>query len=220
MDARMLRSFLLAGLFLITSNFLPAFPAGVPIARTAQAAPAPRVAVKHSEELLATGKSGVALRYIAPAGVADELRPEEREFIARINGERVSRGLNALTPDPLLVEVAREHSREMCDLDYFDHHSPTAGITTPMDRYLKGLQGHGLTTPGYLLVGENIYYCSVFDSQYNVGYGHQALMNSPGHRANILEPRFARVGIGVYEDPRGQIWVTQMFLKDTSPDPQ
>ena len=116
--------------------------------------------------------------------------------------------------DPLLVHIARGHSQEMCDLNYFDHHSPTSGQITPMDRYVKGLHDSGLDTPPYLLVGENIYYCSVFNDTYNVAYGHQALMNSPGHRANILEPRFARIGVGTYQDAHGQFWVTEMFLKD------
>jgi uncharacterized protein YkwD len=105
----------------------------------------------------------------------------------------------------------------MCDLNYFDHHSPTPGITTPMDRFLKGLSDTGQPTPDYLLVGENIYYCSVFNDHYNVNYGHQALMNSPGHRANILEPRFTKIGVGVYQDAGGQFWVTEMFLRDTNP---
>ena len=216
----MLKSLLLAGVFLVTSNFLPAGPFGVPAARAAHKIPAPRTAVKHSAQLFSPAARGGTLKFVAPFGAAaprsgeNGLRPEESEFIQRINAERVSRGLNALTVDPLLVTVARGHSAEMCDLNYFDHHSPTAGQVTPMDRYLKGIHDNGLDTPPYLLVGENIYYCSVSNDTYNVAYGHQALMNSPGHRANILEPRFVKVGVGIYRDARGQFWVTEMFLKD------
>ncbi len=144
----------------------------------------------------------------------DTLQPEEAEFIARINQERTSRGLNALSLDPTLVTTARGHSHEMCARDYFDHHSPTPGICTPMDRYLSTLHSDGYKTPNYLLVGENIYYCSESTDTYNVAYGHQALMNSPGHRANILEPRFAKVGVGVFRNEQGEFWVTEMFLKN------
>ena len=122
----------------------------------------------------------------APAS-PDVLAAEEQEFVAKVNAERTGRGLNALAVDPLLVRTARAHSREMCARDYFDHHSPTPGLTTPMDRYLKGLHDGGGSTPESLLIGENIYYCSVFNDIYNVDYGHRALMNSPGHRATSGE---------------------------------
>ncbi len=145
------------------------------------------------------------------------LTREERDFVDRVNEERVERGLNAMSIDPMLVYTARRHSEEMCDRDYFDHHSPTAGIATPMDRYLSTLHLAGQNTPDYLLVGENIYYCSVLNDVYNTKFGHEALMNSPGHRANILEPRYTRIGVGTYRDAKGQFWVTEMFLRDVDP---
>jgi uncharacterized protein YkwD len=80
---------------------------------------------------------------------------------------------------------------------------------------LKGLRDGGGSTPNSLLVGENIYYCSVFNDVYNVDYSHRALMNSPGHRANILEPRFTKIGIGVYRTVKGEFWVTEMFSRDS-----
>jgi uncharacterized protein YkwD len=143
------------------------------------------------------------------------LASAEQQFIDRINTERTSRHLNALVPDLRLTKTARGHSQEMCDRDYFDHQSPTAGITTPMDRYLRALSADSVTPAGSLMVGENIYYCSQFDSTYNVDYAHKALMNSPGHRANILEPRYTKIGVGIYQNSKGEFWVTEMFLRDT-----
>ena len=139
----------------------------------------------------------------------------EAEFIQRINAERVKRGLNALTLDPLLMETARNHSRDMAERDYFSHHSPAPAAKTPMLRYVRDLENSGGEQPASMLVGENIYYCSVFTKDFNVKYSHQALMDSPGHRANILEPRYQKVGVGVYIDPIGQFYVTEMFLRDT-----
>jgi len=139
---------------------------------------------------------------------------EEEDLIAAINNERTQRGLGPLTEDPLLNVTARAHSREMCSLSYFDHHSPTMSARTPMDRYLAGLRAWGETKPEAALVGENIFYASATDAVYNVGYAHTSLMNSPGHRANILEPRFTKVGIGLYRDSQGRFWVTEMFLRD------
>ena len=40
-------------------------------------------------------------------------------------------------------------------------------------------------------------------------------MDSPGHRANILEKRFTKIGLGVYRNARGEFWVTEMFSRDT-----
>ncbi len=215
----MLKSILLAGVLLVTSNFMPSSSVSVPTVIAAEQPAAvrphalPLVATKDALEDARPTVSLASLRWPAPEGdVSEALAPEEREFIARINTERTARGLNALTLDPLLVVTARGHSREMCDRDYFDHHSPTPGIETPMDRYLTSLHESGSPTPRYVLVGENIYYCSETTDTYNVEFGHRALMNSPGHRANILEPRFGKVGVGVYRNARGEFWVTEMFL--------
>ena len=139
---------------------------------------------------------------------------DEQSLIAAINAERTERGLDPLQPDRLLSGAARAHSREMCDLDYFDHYSPTAGLETPMARYLHALHDWGAEQPLSASVGENVFYCSATSAVYNAAYAHQSLMNSPGHRANILEPRFTKVGVGLYRDGRGRFWVTEMFLRD------
>ena len=219
----MLKSILLAGFFWATANFMPPAPVGPPtvVAHTAPApisfAPlvAPINAVQLASLTTPVASARFALDIPQPESPSDGLNAHEREFVLLINEERTSRGLNPLSVDPMLVETARGHSREMCDLNYFDHHSPTSNLNMPMDRYLKSLHESGSQTPRYLLVGENIFYCSIFNDTYNVGYGHKALMDSPGHRANILDPRFARVGIGTYRNANGEFWVTEMFLKDT-----
>jgi uncharacterized protein YkwD len=55
-------------------------------------------------------------------------------------------------------------------------------------------------------IGENIAY------NVTVRRAHRALMASPGHRANILDPRMRRVGVGVVER-HGRLWVTEIFTK-------
>jgi len=130
--------------------------------------------------------------------------PDELKFVELANRERAVRHLRQLTVDPLLVDVARRHSQEMMQKNYFDHRSPTPGIRTPMDRYLKGL-GH---RPEYACVGENLFYCSVGD----VERGHQAFMNSPAHRENLLYPQFEKIGVGIQRNAKGEFWVTEMFL--------
>lgn len=153
-----------------------------------------------------------SLAYAAPAKQAASsdsasMTQEELKFVDLVNKERAGRGLSQLVIDPLLVQVARGHSREMADKNYFSHTSPTAGIKTPLDRYLA-LEKH---RPTWALVGENLYYCSIVD----VDRGHVALMNSEGHRANILEGKFERIGVGAFIDRKGQFYVTETFLAKT-----
>lgn len=128
----------------------------------------------------------------------------EQQYVDMTNAERWNRNVRVLSTNPLLVQVAREHSREMWEKNYFNHYSPTPGFKTPMDRYLKALG----KTPTWAYLGENLFYCSVVD----VERGQKALMNSPKHRRNILDPRFEQMGVGVFVSPDGQFWVTELFL--------
>lgn len=144
-----------------------------------------------------------------------EAAREEQDLVAAINAERTARGLEPLSVDPVLCEAARAHCREMCDLNYFAHKSPTPGDETPVDRYLDKLHTDGEKRPDTALVGENIFFASVTNDFYGASYAHQRLMASPSHRENILESRFTKVGVGLYRDPEGRFWVTEMFLRDS-----
>lgn len=128
----------------------------------------------------------------------------ESQFVALANAERHTRGLNDLTINPLLVQVARQHSKEMCEMGYFDHASPVADLASPMKRYIKAL-GY---VPRWACVGENLFYCSIVDPS----RGHKCLINSPKHRENMLDPRFEQIGVGAYISADGRFWVTQLFL--------
>ena len=167
---------------------------------------------------------------IAPPRIAPPLMPlkpalsvdsraqvvsDEQDLIAAINTERQEQGLQPLTIDPLLTETARAHSREMADLNYFDHRSPVSDEKTPLSRYIKSLHEWGERKPDTALVGENLFYCSATTETYNMAYAHESLMHSPGHRANILEARYTKVGVGLYRDSQGRFWVTEMFLRDS-----
>lgn len=131
---------------------------------------------------------------------------EELRFVELVNEERAGQGLNKLTIDPMLVKVARAHSKEMAEKRYFSHTSPTPGLTSPLDRYLAMAP-----RPSWALIGENLFYCSIV----SVDIGHKALMDSEGHRANILEARYETIGIGEYRASNGYYYVTQMFLVKT-----
>jgi uncharacterized protein YkwD len=106
----------------------------------------------------------------------------EAEMLKLLNQERTSRGLPALELDPRLVPIARQHSEEMFRLKYFGHDSPVSG--SPFDR-LKA------ANVGYSRAGENLAYA------HTVAVAHRGLMDSQGHRENMLRPEFTRIGIGV-----------------------
>jgi uncharacterized protein YkwD len=81
---------------------------------------------------------------------------------------------------------------------YFAHADPEG--KTVADR----MKDHGLT---YVVVGENLALAPTLP------IAHQGLMDSPGHRANILHPEFERVGIGAIEARPYGIMFTQVFAK-------
>lgn len=120
----------------------------------------------------------------------------EAQMLALVNEERASIGLPALEMDPALTEVARQHSTDMFERGYFAHTAPEG--TTPFDR----IQAAEIP---YLTAGENLAHAPT------LSIAHNGLMNSPGHRANILRPEFGRVGIGILDGgPRG-LMITQNF---------
>jgi uncharacterized protein YkwD len=136
---------------------------------------------------------GVAIATVRPQ--ADERVPlqftvqdaridEEAEarLLKLLNDEREAAGLPALKTDPLLVEAARAHSRDMLAKGYFAHANNEG--KTPADRV-------SAAGARFLVVGENLALAPT------VELAHRGLMESPGHRANILAPQYHRVGIGV-----------------------
>jgi len=129
-----------------------------------------------------------------------ELSPDpvaERQLFDLVNEERTQRAFAALAWDERLVPVARAHSEEMFRLKYFSHDSPVTG--SPFDR----IKGAGMT---YSRAGENLAFAQ------SVSVAHRALMDSPGHRENILRPEFTRIGIGVISaGPYGRMF-TQLFV--------
>jgi len=121
----------------------------------------------------------------------------ERQMFDLVNEERAAVGLTRLQWDDRLLPVARQHSEEMFKLKYFAHQSPVSG--SPFDR----LKAAGIT---YTRAGENLAYAQ------SVSVAHRGLMQSQGHRENILRPEFTHIAIGVVSaGPYGRMF-TQMFV--------
>lgn len=108
----------------------------------------------------------------------------EDEMLIMVNNERTGRGLKALVFDSKLREIARAHSADMFQRGYFSHYSPEG--QTVADRAVKA----GID---FLVIGENLAYAP------SVELAEKGLMNSPGHRANILSTDYGKIGIGVMD---------------------
>lgn len=120
----------------------------------------------------------------------------EATMLELVNQERAKEGLKPLQADPELAVVARAHSKDMFARGYFSHVTPEG--KTPTDRIREG-------RVRFLVAGENLALGQTLD------ICHQGLMNSPGHRANILQPSYGRLGIGILDGGIYGLMITQNF---------
>lgn len=106
----------------------------------------------------------------------------EEKMLNLLNQERNLRSIKVLRSNNSLKEVARSHCKDMFTRGYFSHYTPDG--LSPFDRMNSAhIQ--------YQTAGENLAYAPTVD------IAHTGLMNSPGHRANILTKDFGKAGIGV-----------------------
>ena len=119
----------------------------------------------------------------------------ENQVVALVNQIRAQNGLSTLKENWQLSRVARYKSQDMADRNYFSHTSPTYGSPFQM------MQQFGIS---YRSAGENI--AKGYSTAQAVV---NAWMNSPGHRANILNSSYTQIGVGYVAD--GNHW-TQMFI--------
>ncbi|EGT2203929.1 sporulation protein [Clostridioides difficile] len=122
----------------------------------------------------------------------------QKEVVDLVNIERSKAGLNPLTLDSSISNVATKKSQDMIDNNYFSHNSPTYG--SPFDMLKK----FGIS---YKTAGENIAM-----GQKTPKEVVNAWMNSEGHRKNIMNPNFSKIGVGVAQKSGGSIYWTQIFV--------
>ncbi|KQU65619.1 hypothetical protein ASC75_10350 [Aminobacter sp. DSM 101952] len=140
----------------------------------------------------------------------------EQYLLELINAERAKTGAQPLAFDNDLSEAAENHDRWMLSADVFSHTG--SGGTSPTTR----MKAAGYTLSGSWATGENIAWAT---TRAPTGYTdevkllHTNLMNSSGHRANILNPNFREVGLGFevgdYKG-RSSAFVTEDFAKTGS----
>lgn len=122
----------------------------------------------------------------------------QKKVVDLVNAERAKNGLKPLKMNTEMNKVATLKSQDMAKLNYFDHNSPTYG--SPFDMMKK----FGIT---YRTAGENIAMGQTTPEQVMNGW-----MNSPGHRANILNANFTQIGVGVAKNLSGRLYWTQQFI--------
>ena len=168
----------------------------------------------------------------APAKTPSLLKPPvtllnlEKELHREINRVRQGKGLLPLTWDPHLKIIAKQHSQEMLEMNYFDHFNPAG--ETPTERGLKNnyvcriIEGE-LMREG---LAENLFKTSLYEfktvqgaeTNYEWRTNQQIINNiiskwleSPGHRKNMLHQDYQKTGIGISLNDNYEIWITQDF---------
>jgi uncharacterized protein YkwD len=120
----------------------------------------------------------------------------EIRMLQLVNEERAKAGIKPVAADTALRNLARDYSKDMFTRGYFSHYTPER--TDPFQRMKKA-------NIRFLAAGENLALAQTLP------IAHNGLMNSPGHRANILNPKFGRLGIGVLDGGRRGLMITQEF---------
>lgn len=121
------------------------------------------------------------------------------EVLNLVNQERAKVGAPALKLHKGLQDAALLKSKDMADNNYFSHQSPTYG--SPFDL----IKSRGIA---YTAAGENI-----AAGQRSAESVMTAWMNSPGHKANILNANYTHLGVGIYKGGSYGIYHTQLFIR-------
>ncbi|WAA11010.1 CAP-associated domain-containing protein [Fervidibacillus albus] len=134
-----------------------------------------------------------------PEGRPELIEGFEYQLYDLTNAERVKYGLNPLVWDRDVQITAKKHSEDMAANGYFSHENLKG--QSPFDRMKED-------AIFYTVAGENLAY-----GQFSSIFAHEGLMNSKGHRENILQKDFERIGIGVAFNEEQQPYFTQNFYK-------
>jgi uncharacterized protein YkwD len=176
----------------------------------------------HKLEIMGYGETGPRVLVNVPiyvgvsgsrdTGTAGNVDPDlttdraEAILLELLNQERAKHGIAKAVPDEELRAVAVAHSRDMAEHHFASHISPTTG--SPDDRKAKA--GLRVTQVSECIAGD-----------VTPEGAHRGLLDSPSHRAGMLDPKFGHVGIGVaFEDVGGghrRIMVTLLFARRPPP---
>jgi len=136
------------------------------------------------------------------------MTPDKVKMLALINAERAHAGAGPLHVDATLNAIAQARSHDMIARHYFSHHIPGGGMVFDiLDRDHVRFE----------MAGENIAlnnYIDFYPMTQTVQQTNTDFMNSPEHRANLLERKYAEIGLGMaLEKSSGKLIVTEVFVQ-------
>jgi cysteine-rich secretory family protein len=137
----------------------------------------------------------VGLAIIVGAGLAGAQSPAEKQLFDLVNHERQKAGVSRFEWSDKLAQAALAHSKL---LDRHQELSHQFAGEPPLQQRV------GVTGLRFNSVAENVAEAPEVET------AHKGLMNSPGHRANILNPDYSAIGIAIVQDG-GELFVTQDF---------
>lgn len=125
----------------------------------------------------------------------------ERLMVTMVNEVRAQHGLSALTPRADLGEVAHGWSVAMAASGVLEHNPDHPEQICCWSAVSENVAFSD--PPTWRLPGDPV--------ERVTRELHQALLDSPGHRANLLDPSVDEIGIGIEVEPGGRVWITQNF---------
>ncbi len=146
-----------------------------------------------------------SLASTASAAAYAPMTPPEYQFIAEANADRAANGLPPLAINAELSGLARQRSQQLLSSGVFSHYDASGNLV------FAGL----LNSVGfpYAFAGENLAENNYPWAQ-SLDMANTELMNSPSHRANILNSRYNEMGVGIAgPSASGQYYYTQLFAQ-------
>ncbi|MEU1199399.1 sigma-70 family RNA polymerase sigma factor [Streptomyces sp. NPDC005813] len=168
------------------------------VSASATKKPSPSKTPTHAKESVSTSRQTARPTPTPSRTIEAQSAPTNTitQVVALVNKERAAAGCGPLTEDPQLEDAAQAHSDDMAARNFFEHTNPDGADP-----------GQRITAAGYRwsTYGENI-----AQGQQTPEAVMESWMNSPGHRANILNCSFKNIGVGVHRGSGGPWW-TQDF---------
>ena len=141
---------------------------------------------------------------ISSEGVsASAIRGMEREAYDLINRQRAEAGLGSLKWSDKVAEVARVHSNNMAEYNFFSHKG--------LDGLMVDERAAQLKMGAWNAIGENIAFLKGFPNPVEVAV--DKWLRSPAHKQNLLEPAWTETAIGLAVSPDGKYYFTQVFIR-------
>lgn len=140
------------------------------------------------------------LFFVLTAQTAADHADLEKRMVELINVEREARGIPPLELHAGLSDVAREYSRKMAETGRVDHERDR-----PVEERIRTV------LPNTCMFAENV------SKNTSVDYALSDLMTSEGHRDNLLNPSYVRVGIGIVRSEDDYLYITQEFSRPCEP---